>query len=115
RQRVWQEELVPAGSEPEATRGLVKRLADARLVVTSVNSVTGHEEVEVAHEALIRHWPRLRTWLDVERDSLRLRESLRQAARDWERRGRARDLLYRGSQLKEGQVWAKRNLPSGNE
>jgi hypothetical protein len=115
RQRVWLEELVPAGSEPEATKRLVKRLADARLVVTSVNSVTSHEEVEVAHEALIRHWPLLRTWLNEEHDSLRLRMRLREAAREWGRQGRPKDLLYRGSQLEEAYAWAGRNTPSVGE
>ena len=71
------DELVPAGADPAPTEALVARLADARLVVTSVNAVTGEEEVEVAHEALIRYWPRLRAWLDEGRADLRLREAIR--------------------------------------
>ncbi|MCP4374825.1 MAG: hypothetical protein GY794_01390, partial [bacterium] len=58
RRRVWLEELVPAGSDQTKTKELVRRLADTRLIVTSVNETTQREEVEVAHEALIRHWPR---------------------------------------------------------
>jgi energy-coupling factor transporter ATP-binding protein EcfA2 len=115
RQRVELEELVPVGSELEATKALVKRLADARLIVTSLNGMTGHEEVEMAHEALIRHWPRLRTWLNEEHESLRLHARLREAAREWERGGKPKDQLYRGSQLKEARAWAKRNTPSRNE
>jgi hypothetical protein len=114
-QRVWLDELVPAGGDLEATKRLVKRLGDARLVVVSVNSVTDREEVEVAHEALIRHWPRLRTWLNEERDSLRLRQRIREAAREWEQHGRPRDRLYRGAQLKEARAWAARNMPSSHE
>src|SRR5215211_1050718 len=45
-------------------------------------------EVEVAHEALIRHWPRLQSWLNDDRASLLLRESIRDAAQEWERNGR---------------------------
>lgn len=105
RQRVWLEELVPSGSSAEATRNLIKRLADARLVVTSVNSVTGHEEVEVAHEALIRHWPRLRAWLDEDRDSLRLRSGIREAAREWEMGKRDESLLvHRGARLQDAEA-----------
>jgi hypothetical protein len=41
------------------TRELVKKLADARLVVTCREEASGQETVEVAHDALIRHWQRL--------------------------------------------------------
>src|SRR5215470_16858047 len=34
---------------------------------------------------------------------------------EWEQHGKATDRLYRGSQLKEAQVWARRNLPSEKE
>ena len=38
----------------------------------------------MAHEALIRHWPRLRGWLDEDRANLLLRDSVREAAKDWD-------------------------------
>ena len=43
--------------------------------------------VEVAHEALIREWPRLQEWLDEDRDSLRLQRHLTAAATAWDQRG----------------------------
>ena len=72
RRRVQLEELVPAGGDPAVTERLVQRLAgaEARLVVTSVDEATQRETVEVAHEALIRRWPRLQTWLDEDRANL---------------------------------------------
>ncbi|MBD1940770.1 CHAT domain-containing protein, partial [Coleofasciculus sp. FACHB-712] len=56
RQRVELEDLVPNGGNLAETKKLVQQLASegARLVVTSRNETTGKEEVEVAHEALIR-------------------------------------------------------------
>jgi WD40 repeat protein len=102
RRRVDAEELVPAGSSPAATKALVERLADVRLVVTGRNIATGREEVEVAHEALIRYWPRLRGWLDEDRASLRLREGIREAAQEWQAGGKEEGLLvHRGSRLEE--------------
>src|SRR5262249_37008490 len=53
RRRVGLDELVPADTDLAETKTLVKRLADAVLIVTSRDEVTGKEEVEVAHEALI--------------------------------------------------------------
>jgi hypothetical protein len=49
---------------------VVPALADARLLVTSHDDATGDETAEVAHEALIRHWDRLRAWLDEDREFL---------------------------------------------
>lgn len=83
RRRVSLEELVPAGSDPAVTREIVRQLADARLLVTGTNPLQGQEEVEVAHEALIRHWPRLRGWLDEDRAGLRMGEGVREAALEW--------------------------------
>jgi hypothetical protein len=63
RRRVELEDLVPTGDDLAVTRKLVQQLAGGgvRLVVTSRNEATGKEEVEVAHEALIRYWPTLQT------------------------------------------------------
>lgn len=97
RRRVRFEELVPAGGEPGLIKQLVQRLADVRLVVTGVNQATDQEEVEVAHEALIRHWPRLRQWLDEDRNLWRVRQRIGQDAREWETGGRRDDLLPRWS------------------
>jgi WD40 repeat protein len=49
--------------------------------------------VEVAHEALIRTWPRLRGWIDANREKLRARAAVLQAKTEWEQQGRREDLL----------------------
>jgi WD40 repeat protein len=108
RRRVGLQELVPAAADLASIRALVSRLADSRLVVTSRNEAAGREEVEVAHEALIRYWPRLRRWLDEDRASLRLRETIRQAALEWEAAGREDSLLvHRGSRLRDAEALAR--------
>ncbi|HLO14908.1 MAG TPA: WD40 repeat domain-containing protein, partial [Anaerolineales bacterium] len=94
RRRVVLHDLIPADSDPDATKLLIKQLADARLVV-----VTGNE-VEVAHEALIRYWERLRRWLNDDRDNLRLREDVTDDAHQWESANRDESLLnHRGPRL----------------
>jgi len=109
RRRVEMEDLVPAGSDAGATKALVTHLADARLVVTGVNKVTQREEVEVAHEALIRHWPRLWGWLNEDEISIRLRESISQAAQEWKEREKDESLLvHRGGRLEDAEGLAKR-------
>jgi hypothetical protein len=62
--------------------------------------VTGASEVEVAHEALIRHWAKLRTWIDEDRVLLNVRDGITKAAK--ERREKPEDktlLIHRGRRL----------------
>src|SRR5215207_1119121 len=69
--------------------------------------LVGRDEVEVAHEALIRHWPRLRAWLDQDRAALLLRETIREAAQEWARHDRDESYLaHRGRRLAETEALA---------
>ena len=100
RKRVRLEGLVPGNSDLASTRSLVERLADRRLVVTTPRGEERLTEVEVAHEALIRHWDRLKRWLDENRVVLRLRQGIEEAANGWERAGRDEYyLIHKGSRL----------------
>jgi WD40 repeat protein/energy-coupling factor transporter ATP-binding protein EcfA2 len=60
---------------------------------------TDRDTVEIAHEALIRAWPRLRGWVEESRAGLRLHRQLTEAAAAWESHGRDDDALYRGLRL----------------
>ncbi len=77
----------------DETGDLLGILADARLVTME------EDTVEVAHEALIREWPRLRGWLDDDREALRIHRHLTHAAEDWAERGKDPFELYRGPRL----------------
>ncbi len=79
--------LEPLTDSVEAKR-LVSALTDARLLVTS-RGKDNTAIVEVAHEALLRSWPRLRNWIDKTRDDLRLRRQITQAAAEWQEHDRA--------------------------
>lgn len=75
-----------------ASSGLVDALIEARLLVTYWADEDG-AVVRVAHEALLRHWPRLSDWLDADREVLKSRARLRAAAFRWVEAGRNPDLL----------------------
>jgi KaiC/GvpD/RAD55 family RecA-like ATPase len=83
---------------------LVGQLADARLVVTD-RDPAGEEVVEVAHEALIRSWGRLRNWMDANRAFRVWQERLRVVLRQWEASGRDVGALLRGVPLAEAERW----------
>jgi WD40 repeat protein len=110
RRRVELEDLVPTGDDLAVTRKLVQQLAGGgvRLVVTSRNETTGKEEVEVAHEALIRYWPTLQNWLNQNRSDLLLRETINQAAFEWqqhqEQAGQDTYLIHHGGRLEDAEV-----------
>jgi formylglycine-generating enzyme required for sulfatase activity/energy-coupling factor transporter ATP-binding protein EcfA2 len=91
----------------EPARVIVKRLADARLLVTSTETGAIGETVEVAHEALIRHWGRFRDWLDRDREFLLWRKRLNDAREEWLRTGRDAGALLSGARLAEAQRWRK--------
>ena len=82
---------------------VLDRLAHARLLTLDRDSV------EIAHEALIRSWPRLRGWLAEDRDGLRTMRQLTEAAATWESLGRDPDALYRGSRLDTAVEWTQRD------
>jgi WD40 repeat protein len=102
-----------AGFVDGTAKRVLDRLAGARLLTA------GQDSVEIAHEALIRAWPRFRSWLDADSDLEALRQEIEADALRWERerrrdvpgpgwvRGVRRwwavpaggDLLYRGGRL----------------
>jgi len=94
--------LTELGSE---IRELIKRLADARLVVTGLEEATGRETLEVAHEALIQNWTRLQGWLNADREFLLWRQRLRHGLEDWQHTGRDEGALLRGASLAEAERW----------
>jgi WD40 repeat protein len=101
RRRVRLNDLSPTPEEAQETTKLLGRLTDARLLVTSNEPQSGAQQVEVAHEALIRHWPQLRAWLEQDRAQLRLREEIGDAAREWVDHGKnAAYLVHRGDRLR---------------
>src|SRR5919106_963057 len=61
------------------------------------------ETVEVAHEALIREWDRLKSWLNEDRGFYLWRQRLDQAIRDYGEHGKQVDYLLQGPALKEAE------------
>jgi len=85
-------------------RELVQALLEARLFVSSLDD-RGQPVVSVAHEALLEHWPRVRSWREQNREHLRAHARLSAAVRAWEREGRSGDfLLPRGKPLAEARA-----------
>lgn len=90
----------PADSD-DATAAL-DAFVRARLITAD------RDTVEIAHEALLHAWPRLRGWIDADRDGLLIHQQLAHAADAWEREGRDPSALYRGARLDAVGEWAEK-------
>jgi hypothetical protein len=79
--------------DDDSMRRVIQTFAgtEARLIVT--DEAAGRRSVEVSHEALIRHWDKLRGWVDDNRDKLRTRDFLKANRADWLKHGRDPGLL----------------------
>jgi tetratricopeptide (TPR) repeat protein len=84
-------------------------MIDARLVRLTEGETGEDDQVEVAHEALVRNWPRLVDWLDMERESMRRRLRLTTAAEEWETQDRDPSDLLRGRLLEEAESYPDLN------
>ena len=106
RRRCAMWELVSEGDSLEAVRKLVHHLGseNARLVVIKPGGKLEEAEVEVAHEALIRHWPRLRQWLNEDRVNYRLRDSISEDAKEYMNSEKADNLLPRWNSKLEAAI-----------
>ncbi|HZI44309.1 MAG TPA: BTAD domain-containing putative transcriptional regulator, partial [Ilumatobacter sp.] len=80
-------------------RRVVDVLVEARLLTAD------GEGFEIAHEALIDAWPRLRLWIEDDREGIRLHRHLTTAASAWAELGRDEGELYRGVRLSTALSW----------
>ena len=79
--------------DQEAAARALDRLAGARLVTL------GRDSVRLSHEALIRSWPLLSSWIEADREWLKVCQQLADDARVWQESGQDRSRLYRGGTL----------------
>ncbi|MEH2086956.1 nSTAND1 domain-containing NTPase [Nostoc sp.] len=100
RRQVLQRDLVTLQYPEAVINRIIQRLADENLVVTSTLS-NQIAVVDVAHEALIRHWLLLRKWIEESRDILRQKRKIEAAAIEWRDRRRVKDYLFQGKRLRE--------------
>ncbi|MEM9041898.1 MAG: protein kinase [Actinomycetota bacterium] len=92
---------VPVGDlgDDAGTAWVLEQLGRARLVTFDRDAATREPTVEVAHEALLREWPRLVGWLRDDAAVLRSMDDLARASTTWDAGGRQAADLYRGGRL----------------
>ncbi len=100
------------GSDRDEAEAILDVLVGARLL-TEYDDPDGPEgrgrsRIEIVHESLLTHWPRLERWRAQDEEGALLRDQLRQAARLWDEKGRPEELLWTGQSYREYVAWRGR-------
>ena len=97
--------IASRGELDDATWRLAERLSATRLLVVTGDAGAGRA-VELAHEALITHWPRLRGWIERDGEFHLWRSALRGDLERWQQAGKDPALLVRGTVLADARRWS---------
>ncbi|MCK9925090.1 WD40 repeat domain-containing protein [Frankia sp. AgPm24] len=100
RRRMRREDLLDEVSDTAAGTRVLDGFIAARLITTDADSV------QLAHEALLRSWPRLRQWIEFDRVGALTRQEVTEAAGRWDGGGRDPSYLLSGTRLATASEWA---------
>jgi WD40 repeat protein len=106
RRRVRRRELRQLELDPNAVEEILARYGEHRLLTFDREPLTRTPTVEVAHEAILSQWERLRGWIEERRGDLLLHRRLVDAVAEWEDTERDPDYLPREGRLAQFEAWA---------
>jgi serine/threonine protein kinase/WD40 repeat protein/predicted nucleic acid-binding Zn-ribbon protein len=105
RRRASRSELAQVVESSDALQLILNAFGGPRLLSFDVDPGSREPMIEVAHEALIREWQRLRGWLDNSRVDLRLQRVLSGEAGEWQKSGSDPSFLLSGTRLNQYEEW----------
>ena len=106
RRRVPARELLDLGHDSVATQSVVETFGEHRLLSFDLDAVSGDPTLEVAHEALLTEWNRLREWIDEARGDLRRHAALTASINEWREANEHPDYLLSGTRLDNYLDWS---------
>ena len=107
RRRTNLSELLSLTENSDLMEEIIDSFAGYRLLSLDHDIETRQPTVEVAHEAILREWDRLRQWLNESRADIRQERILSTAAHDWDEHNRDASYLLRGSRLEQFETWVQ--------
>ncbi len=105
RRRALRSELAAIAPDEDLLNEVIDAFAEYRLLSLDHDTDSRAPMVEVAHEAMLREWERLRNWLNESRDDVRMQRQLASMAEEWSAAGQDRSFLLRGSRLEMFEGW----------
>ncbi|MEO3783727.1 AAA family ATPase [Actinocorallia sp. B10E7] len=97
RRRLSRVEMLESGVDRRTAMAVIDAFTRERLLTQQ------QDTIEITHEALIRGWPRLRSWIEADRSSLLVRQQLAEDAAAWRHHGEDDAYLYADSRLAAAQ------------
>jgi serine/threonine protein kinase/WD40 repeat protein len=105
RRRATRSEFKAIAGESDVLDDILDSLAAYRLIALDTDPATRTPTVELAHEALLREWERLRAWLNEARDDIKTQRQLAGMADEWRAADHDASFLARGSRLAAFDAW----------
>jgi len=102
RRRVRRSELSTL-ADPQTMDAAIETFGRHRLLSFDRDPDTREPTVEIAHEALLREWARLRAWIDDAREDLRQRARISSATGEWIQAERSSEYLLSGIRLAQAE------------
>ncbi len=106
RRRVQHGELLAITYNVDLMEEVIDTFTNYRLLSMDHDPGTRIPTVEVAHEAILREWERLRGWLNESRADIRNQQALSRATAEWTDANQDPSFLLRGSRLAYFETWA---------
>ncbi|HEX9617563.1 MAG TPA: hypothetical protein VGA03_09095, partial [Anaerolineales bacterium] len=105
-QRALRSDLMAIVLDDELMDEVIDTFAAYRLLSLNHDPATRSPTVQLAHDALLKEWDRLRSWLEESRDDLRQQRRLGLLAQEWLQSGREASFVLRGARLEGFERWA---------
>jgi WD40 repeat protein/serine/threonine protein kinase len=103
--RVLHAELLSAAVEPDQLDEIIDTYVDYRLLTLDHDPATRKPTIELAHEAILQAWDRLRSWLEESANDLSMHRQLIRATSEWVAGDREESFLLRGARLTNIESW----------
>lgn len=108
RRRVRQSELLDIEVSRTVMRTVIQRFGALRFLSFDRDVASRAPIVELAHEAILKEWHRLRTWIDERREDLLVHRRIQMTVQDWREADRDPSFLLRGVRLHQAMAWIDR-------
>lgn len=105
RRRAARAEMLTIATNPELMDEIIDTYARSRLLSLDNDPATRQPMIEVAHEAILREWKRLREWLNVSREDIKQERQVAQAAESWQEHNQDKSFLWSGARLNQAEKW----------
>lgn len=105
RRRADRSELLDIAPDRDMMDELIDLYSTSRLLSLDNDPSTRRPTVEVAHEAILHEWERLRNWLNDSREDIRQQRAIARVVTEWDAYGKDKSYFLTGRRLEQVEKW----------